>query len=72
MIEIAKSLGDYNNIVKQGSIHHCSTCHRDFVCDSENCILDAIYPCCNCDYNNQHMVSEYVETTEIVKCTCKK
>lgn len=61
-------------LVTQGRKHHCSECHRDFVCDSEQCLLEIVYPCCKCDYNNQHMVSEYVDNAglhEIIHCTCK-
>ena len=54
--------------------HHCSECHRDFVCDSQQCLLEIVYPCSRCDYNNQHMVSEYVDepVQDVVICQCKE
>ncbi len=61
-------------LVTQGRKHHCSECHRNFVCDSQQCLLEVVYPCCNCDYNNQHMVSEYVNDPipDTILCKCKE
>jgi len=64
-------------MMTQGRRHHCSECHRNFVCDSQQCLLEIVYPCCNCDYNNQHMVSDYIndpiqDDDDALLCKCRE
>lgn len=44
--------------------HHCPTCNRNFLCDIDLCNLEFEYPCSNCDYNAQHLISKYLPSLD--------